>query len=183
MMAKKTLRAMLIAAPFWIAPAYLSAQDAPAATPAVEPSAAPASQAGTTVEQLSARITAIQQRALQDPELRAASAAMQTLIQQTMARIDTNYATYAARANTIKTDVAAAQAAQDNAKLHELAAEATQLQANIAALQARAREEQAVKEKLEEYTTKLFAKMVEIEPTVRELVSQLEALRAGGAAS
>ena len=101
------------------------------------------------------------------------------LIAQTLPKVDPNYPAYAARAATLKTDVAAAQAAQDNARLNDLAEEAKQLQANVAAAQARAREDAAVKAKLDDYKVKLFTKMVEIDPAVQELVAQLEELQKG----
>jgi hypothetical protein len=161
------------------AQAPVQAQEQPAA--AAEGGTAPAQQAapaaGATAQQLAARIQAIQQQAMQDPAVAAASREVNALITAALPRVEPNYPTYAARAQSLQTDVAAAQAAGDNAKLHELAAEARTLQANISSAQARAKEDPAVKERLEAYTAQLFAKMVEIEPTVRELVAQLEAAR------
>ena len=163
-------RRLLTAGALWTliaaAPTLLHAQ---AATPAAE---APTSAAAIT-----AQIQRVQQQALQDPELRAANQAISALLTATMAKVDPSYPTYAARAATLNTDVAAAQAAKDNARLNELAAEAKELQANVAAAQAKAREDAGVKAELEAFRVKLFAKMVEIDPAVKELVAQLETLQ------
>jgi hypothetical protein len=142
------------------APTMLRAQSAPADAAAI-----------------TAQIQRVQQQALQDPELRAANQAISTLLTATMAKVDPSYPTYAARAATLNADVAAAQAAKDNARLNELAEEAKELQASVAAAQAKAREDAAVKAELEAFRVKLFAKMVEIDPAVKELVAQLEALQ------
>lgn len=174
-----------------VAPGVLAAQEA-AATPAAESvaaeatageaQAAPAAEAELSVEQLAARIQAVQRQALQDPVLGAANQEVSAAISAALPRVEPNYANYAARAQSLNADVAAAQAAGDNARLHELAEEARTLQANIAAAQAKAKEDPAVKEKLQAFTVQLFAKMVEIDPEVKELVEQLEARRAAGAA-
>lgn len=170
---KLTMTASVIVACALAAPASLRAQDASAA-----PDAHPA-----TAEQLVARIQAIQAQALQDPELRAANRAIAELIAETLPRVDADYPKYAERAQTIRVDVAAAQEAADNARLTELAEETKELQAKVAAAQERAREDPAVRAELEAFRTRLFAKMLEIEPTVQALVAQLEEARADGAAA
>ena len=134
-----------------------------------------------TAEQIAARIQAVQQRALQDPALASANQEVSAAITAALPRVEPNFPTLAARAQSLNADVAAAQAAGDNARLHELAEEARTLQANIAAAQARAKEDPAVKEKLQAFTAQLFVKMVELDPQVKELVEELEARRVAGA--
>jgi hypothetical protein len=178
-------RRLLTAGALWTAmaaaPTLLHAQTAtPApATPAAEAPAAPAADAAA----ITAQIQRVQQQALQDPELRAANQAISTLLTATMAKVDPSYPTYAARVATLNADVAAAQAAKDNARLNELAAEAKELQASVAAAQAKAREDAAVKAELEAFRVKLFTKMVEIDPSVKDLVAQLETLQSDTAES
>ena len=133
-----------------------------------------------TMEELATRIQAVQRRALQDPALAAANREVTAAISAALPRVEANYPTYAARAQSLNADVAAAQAAGDNARLHELAEEARTLQANIVAAQAKAKEDPAVKEKLQAFTVQLFAKMVELDPEVKELVEELEARRTAG---
>ena len=189
-MANRFLTVGAISAALAFAPAVVQAQaetntdsaaqaDAAAAGAPAEGPEAAAQAEGPTVAEVAAQIQRVQQQALQDPALKAASQQISMLIAQTLPKVDPNYPAYAARAATLKTDVAAAQAAQDNARLNDLAEEAKQLQANVAAAQARAREDAAVKAKLDDYKVKLFTKMVEIDPAVQELVAQLEELQKG----
>ena len=142
------------------APTMLRAQSAPADAAAI-----------------TAQIQRVQQQALQDPELRAANQAVTALLTATMAKVDPSYPTYAARAATLNADVAAAQAAKDNARLNELAEEAKELQANVTAARAKAEADAAVKAELEAFRVKLFTKMVELDPSVKDLVAQLETLQ------
>jgi chromosome segregation ATPase len=163
----KTLQASLVALVVAAIPNHLSAQastaeEAQAPVPAAESS------------QIEARIQAVQQQAMQDAEIQAASTELQSLIQTTMLRLAPEFQQYAERAQTLKSDVAAAQAENDNARLHELAAEAQELQQRINDLQARAMEDAAVQQKLEAYRVQLFNRMVEIDPEVRALLQQLQ---------
>jgi hypothetical protein len=158
------IRRLLTAGALWTvmaaAPTMLRAQAAP-----------------TDAAAITAQIQRVQQQALQDPELRAANQAITTLLTATMAKVDPSYPTYAARAATLNADVAAAQAAKDNARLNELAEEAKELQANVTAARAKAEADAAVKAELEAFRVKLFTKMVELDPSVKDLVAQLETLQ------
>jgi hypothetical protein len=154
----KSLKLSLVALAVAAIPHQLSAQAAPG-------------EAAPEASQVEARIEAVQQQALQDAEIQAASNELQSLIQATMLRLDPAFQT---RAETLKTEVAAAQEANDNAALHELAAQAQALQAQVDDLQARAMHDPAVQEKLEAYRVQLFNRMVEIDPEVRALVQQLQ---------
>ena len=186
-MATRFLTVSAISAILAFAPGVLQAQAeaAPEGVAQAEGATAPETAAAATATdapdaaEIASRIQAVQRQALQDPALRAANQAISALIAQTMPKVDPSYPTYAARAATLKTDVAAAQAAKDNARLNELAEEAKQLQASVAAAQAKAREDETVKERLEDFKVKLFTKMVEIDPSVQELVAQLEELQKG----
>lgn len=173
-------------------PGQSAAQQAGAPEAPAAPAAAPAAPAApvaatpaapTRLQVVTSKISAIQKRALADPEIQAANREITTLIGATALRIDPGYAQYATRANTLKAEVAAAQAAQDNDKLWQLADEAKQLQTKISTAQELARQDAAVQKKLEEYKTKLFSKMVQLEPTVQDLVKELETLQNSGAAS
>lgn len=161
-----------------------AAQEAPAApaAPALAGTPAPA-PAPSRLQQVTSQIAAAQKRALQDPQLQAASREITALIASTASRIDPGYVGYTQRAVAMKQDVAAAQAAQDNDKLWALADEAKQLQAKISAAQDAAREDAAVKAKIEAYKVKLFDKMVQLDPKVKDLVKELETLQGSGTAA
>lgn len=174
-MLSKILRASLFTLALTAVPAYLSAQES--ATPAAPESGA---AAPSEAEQIQARLTQLQQQALQDASIKAAQGEILTAIQEAAGRVDPGYAGYAQRAQTLPADVAAAQAAKDNAKLKLLAEEAKQLQQSIAAAQAKAREDAAVKAKLDEYKVKLFTKMVEIDPQAQKLADRLGELQKQG---
>ena len=184
---------LTVAVAIAFAPTDLVAQSAPAgavesatAQDAGGSAAAPATptvpSTGATVQEITARIQAVQRQAMQDATLSAANREVGALISAALPRVEPNYPTYAARAQTLQADVAAARAAGDNARLNELAEEAKQLQANISAAQEKARTDPAVSEKLDAFKVDLFKKMVEIDPTVQDLVKQLEALQAQGTA-
>jgi hypothetical protein len=188
----KILRAGIVAGGLGIAfvPVGLQAQAATETAPAAAPAQAPAEAAAAPAQgpvasaaTIAARIQAVQRQAMQDPALTAANREISTMITAALPRVEPNYATYAARAQSIQADVTAAREASDNAKLNALAEETKQLQANITAAQEKAKADPAVKQKLDEFKVKLFTKMVQIDPQVQELVKQLEALQAQGAGS
>lgn len=171
-MLRKFLPLGAMAAALTFAPALASAQAEPGPSDAA---AAPQSE----LQQISARLTQIQQRAMQDPQIKSASEELNTSIQAAMARLDAGYPALAQRAETLRTDVAAAQEAEDNARLHELADEARQLQAGIAAAREKAMADPQVNEQVEAFKVRLFEKMVEIEPEAQTLVNRLTELNGG----
>jgi hypothetical protein len=153
----------------------------PIGTPAPQQTAAAPAQSRLQV--VTSQIAAVQKRALADPELQAANRAIGELITATASRLDPGYLGYSQRAVALKTEVDSAQAAQDNDKLWALADEAKQLQAKISAAQERARSDAEVTKKLDEFKVQLFAKMVQLDPKVQELVKELETLQSTGAPS
>lgn len=179
-MLRKILPFGAFAAALVVAPSSLAAQAEPAAQAAGTAEAAAAQPAPPSeLQQVTARLGQIQQRAMQDPQIQSASQELNATIQAAMGRLDANYATMAERAVTLKADVAAAQAAEDNARLHELAAEAKELQAGIAAARDKAMADPEVKEKVEAFKVRLFEKMVELDPEAQTLVQRLTELNGG----
>lgn len=169
-MLSKILRAGVVTAAIVVVPSQLVGQESPAA-PAAPEAAAPAA-APTEAEQIQARLGRLQQQALQDPAIQAAYAD----INATMETVDPEFKALAERAETLKADVAAAQAAQDNARLHELADEAKTLQQNIVTSRARVMANPEVQKKMEEFKVKLFGKMQELDPEAQNLVNRLTEL-------
>jgi len=153
------------------------------ATPArAQGDAAPAAPADS-VAILQQRIGQLQQQAMQDAAVQAASRSFEEFLMGAMARIDATAAEKKARADALMTEVAAARAAGDNAKLNALATEAQTLQAFFHALRPRAMEQADVQEKRREFLGALFAKMGEIDPQAQALVDRLQQLRAARAAT
>ena len=165
-MQSKLLRTGLITAVLAVTPTYLAAQAAPAA-PATAPAAA------SEAEQIQQRLALVQQQAMQDSAVHASAAA----VTSAMEAADPEYKALSARAQQLRTDIAAAQASQDNAKLNELAAVAGKLQTEAAALQARVASNPAVQEKTNAYRTVVFQKMMEIDPETQALIAKLAQLR------
>lgn len=169
----KLLRVGAVALVVTAVPAGLSAQEAtpaPLGTPAPE---APKSE----LQQIQERLAELQKQATDAPEVQAANQELTQLLESTMVKVDPGYAAVAARTETIKADIAAAQAAEDNAKLHELAAEAGQLRQAMLAARQKAMADPAVQAEMNEYKTVLFKKMTELDPKAPEMVQRLSELR------
>ena len=173
-MLKKILGASVVAAGVAFLPLGLQAQ---AADPGAGEAVATTQTAVMSASEIAARIQSVQRQAMQDPALTAANREIGALITAALPRVDPAYPTYARRAQTLQAEIATARAASDNAKLLELAEETKQLQASINTAQEQAKEDPEVKRKLEAFKVDLFTKMVAIDPTVQELVKQLEALQ------
>jgi len=172
-----TLRTSLFALALAAAPAALAAQQTPAAPPAQ-----PQAPAQTEMQQIQARLQQIQARALQDAALKAAQDSIGTEMTATMERVDPTYRAQAARAEALKAEVTAAQAAKDNAKLNQLAAEATQLQQGFASARQRAMQDAAMAARIRSFQERIVAKMAELEPETQTLLARLQELRAAAPA-
>jgi predicted nucleic acid-binding Zn-ribbon protein len=162
-MQSKLLRTGLFTAVLALAPTYLAAQEA---TPAPA-SEAPAEQ--TEAQRIQAQINAIQERAMQNSEVQAAFAE----VNATLERVDPEYRELTARGVSIREEITAAQAAQDNERLHALAEEVPQLNQRLQAARARAAAHPDAVEKTNEFRTKLFEAMVAIDPETQNLVARL----------
>ena len=98
-----------------------------------------------------------------------------------MERLDPTFRAQAARAEALKAEVTAAQAAKDNAKLNQLAAEATQLQQGFASARQRAMQDPAMAARIKSFQERIVAKMAEVEPQTQTLLARLQELRAAPA--
>lgn len=166
-------RAALIALVLGAAPAALSAQEAAAPAPAPAP-AAPANEA----QQIVARLGALQQQAMQDPAVKAASDSLDAVLLAVASRLDPNYAAAVARSDAFKAEVEAARAAGDNAKLNELAVEGEGLQQAIQSGQQAAMQDAEFQAARQAFMTTLFARMAQIDPEAPQLVARLNELNA-----
>jgi hypothetical protein len=146
-------------------PAHVAAQDA-----------APA-PAANEAAQIQARLQQIQARAVQDPELQAAQAALGEEVVATMARLDPAFTARSERARAMQADIAAAQEAQDNERLHALAAEAEEIQAAFNAARARAMEDEQLQASIKAYQDRVVAKMIELDAETEALLARLNELQ------
>ncbi|HYH79718.1 MAG TPA: hypothetical protein VEX86_07965 [Longimicrobium sp.] len=174
---QRTTRVALIAAAALVLPAAASAQQTtPAPAQAAPAQPAPASEA----TQLQQKLGALQQRAQQDPSLKAATDSFNTVLQAGMVKVDPQAAAKVARARAITADVEAARAASDNARLNQLATEANQLQAYFQTLQPRALALPEVQQARQAYVARLFEKMKEYDPQAQSYVDRLTQIQSGG---
>jgi hypothetical protein len=169
---QKSTRIALFAAAALALPAAAAAQTTPSTPPA---QAAPANEAA----QLQQKIGALQQRALQDPSLKAATDSFNAVLNAGMAAIDPQATAKAARAHAIEGEVAAARAANDNVKLNQLATEANELQAYFQGLQPRALARPEVQAARQAWLGRVFAKMKELDPNAQSYVDRLTQLQSG----
>lgn len=167
-MLSKVLRAGSVAVALVIAPVHLAAQAAPAAA-----AADPAQE----IQQINTRLQEVQQQAMTDPAVQKENTDLNNTLNAAMERTGTEAKVALQRAETIKADVEAAQAAQDNAKLTELAEEAKALQATINAARAQAMKDPAVQKEIQEFRKALFKRMLEIEPKAQQMVTRLSELQ------
>jgi len=174
---QKTTRIALLAAAALALPAAVSAQQTtPApAQPAQPAQAAPANEAA----QLQQKLGALQQRAAQDPSLKAAVDSFNTAVQAGMVKVDPQAAARLARAQAITAEVAAARAANDNPRVTQLVTESNQLQAYFQTLQPRAMALPEVQQARQTYVTRLFEKMKEYDPQAQSYVDRLTQLQGG----
>lgn len=169
---QKTTRIALLAAAAMAFPVAASAQTTPAPAPA-----APANEAA----QLQQKLGALQQRAMQDPSLKAATDSFNAVVRTGMTKVDPQAAAKLARAEAIPAELEAARAANDNAKLTALAAESVQLQSYFTATRQRAIELPEVQTARQAYVARLFEKMKEYDPQAQSYVDRLTQLQSGGA--
>jgi hypothetical protein len=173
---QKTTRIALLAAAALALPAAAAAQTTPApAQPAAPAAAAPANEA----QQLQQKLGALQQRAMQDPSLKAASDSFNAVVQAGMSKLDPQAPAKVARAAAIPGEVTAARAANDNAKLNQLAAESTELQSYFTSLRQRAIALPEVATARQAYVARLFEKMKEYDPQAQSYVDRLNQLSSG----
>jgi len=170
---QKTTRIALLAAAALALPVAARAQTTPATPPP-----APAADEATQLRQ---KLAALQQQAMQDPALKPAQDSFTAVVNAAMARLDPQAPAKLARAQSINADVAAAQAANDNARLNTLATEATALQSYFATLRPRTNADPQVQAAKQVWLARLLERMKQIDPNAQQYVDRLTQLSQGGA--
>ncbi|MBB4637273.1 hypothetical protein [Longimicrobium terrae] len=161
-------------------PSALAAQTTPAAPPA---QAAPAPQ--VEIAQIQARLEHLQQTALQDSTILAAGEALNRDLLAAAATVDSTATRRLARAETLGTEMQAAQQAGDTVRLAALTSEAEAMAVYFDQLTPRVMALPEVRTKQQAYVNQLIATMTRLDPQVPALLARLETLRggpAGGAA-
>lgn len=152
----------------------------PAAARAQQAQTASAAPAPGEIAQLQQKIGALQRQALQDPALKAAEANVGTVLQAAMERLDPLARQKSARAEAMKSEIAAARAVNDNARLNQLAREANELTAYFDALRPRAMAQADVQAARQAYVARVFERMKQLDPGVQQYVDRLSQLREAG---
>ena len=135
----------------------------------------------TAAEQarLQQRLAALQNLALQAPEVAAASAALEVRLHAAMARLEPVAPVRQRRSEVLRAEVQTARRARDQARLNALATEAAELQAFFAGLRERALREADVQQARTAMLEAVVARMKQIDPAAGNMVARLEALRGG----
>jgi hypothetical protein len=174
---QNTRRIALLAAAALVLPVAAHAQTGtPAPAQPAAPAAAPATSPAAEIAQLQQKIGQLQQQALADPSLKAATDSFNAVVSAAMGRVDPQAPAKIARAQAIPTEVAAARTANDNAKLNQLATEANDLQTYFTQLRPRAMQDPAVQTARQAYLARVLARMKEIDPNTQQYVDRLTEL-------
>lgn len=136
--------------------------------------------AGSTMAELRSvqeRLTAIQDSALQDPELSARRDEIDDLIQETMEEISPGAADRVERFDSLRARFETARSEGDTAVLRGMMGELQKLQRALQQTRAQAIEEENVAAALDSFRNRLLAKMEEIDPATDSLMDVADSLR------
>jgi hypothetical protein len=132
------------------------------------------------MSEIAARLSAIQQRALQDPALQTRQADLMQTVHAEMTRFDADFPRKLERYETVSREAATARADGDGARYVKLAEEGERLAAELTALRDRAMRSPAVAMEVGIFQADILNKMSEIEPDTDALLDRLEVLRSEG---
>jgi hypothetical protein len=168
---------VLAAAALAALPGALSAQNA-AAPPAAAPEGVPAeaTQWLAEMQQLHLRLSQLQERALQDPELSARQDSLGMRIRLAMESIDPALPQQMGRIEEMEGQAAAAEARSDQAALQQLNAEAQQIQQQFLAAQQKALQQPELAAELTAFQTLLEQKILAVDPAAPQLLARFQEL-------
>lgn len=174
-------RAFAIALVTLALPAAAAAQQrAPAPATSAQQAQAPNEQQMqqwmTELQQIHGKLEAIQAKAAEDPQLRAAQESLGTEIRTAMEKADPTLPTSMQRVQTLESEAVQAQQAGDQAKLEQLAREAQTIQARFMEAQAKAFQQPEIATRLEAFQTRLESRMVEVDPAASGLIQRFKEL-------
>jgi hypothetical protein len=164
-------RGFLVAFLLIAAPALLDAQSS-----SPTPLPAGAQELITEMQQIQTQLGSMQERAMQDPALRAAGDSLGLTIRQAMEEVEPETPTLIARLNDLGPEVEAAQAAQDQDRYRVLITEATEINQILEIAQENAIERPDILARVDAYEEKVQSRMKADNPTAAELLERLEEL-------
>lgn len=169
----------------WIAlvalslPGALAAQQRAPAAPQAQPPAANQQQLQqwlTELQELHGKLEAIQAKAAEDPQIRAAQESLGVEIKAAMEKADPTLPASLERVPKLEAEARQAQQSGDQAKLQQLAQEAQGIQQRFLAAQAKALEQPAIASKVEAFQQRLESKMAEVDPQAPALIKRFQEL-------
>jgi hypothetical protein len=168
---------VLAAAALAALPEALPAQEA-AAPQTAAPQAAPAeaTQWLAEMQQLHLRLSQLQERALQDPELSARQDSLGMRIRVAMEAIDPALPQQMGRIEEMEGQAAAAEARSDQAALQQLNAEAQLIQQQFLAAQQKALQQPELAAELAAFQTLLEQKILAVDPAAPQLLARFQEL-------
>jgi hypothetical protein len=130
----------------------------------------------TELQELNTKLEAIQARAIQDPQLQSAQAALGAEIKAAMEKADPQLAMSMQRVEVLEAEATRAQQAGDQAKLQELAREAQGIQLRFMEAQEKVFQQPAIVAKVDAFQARLEARMVEVDPQTPALMKRFQEL-------
>jgi cell fate (sporulation/competence/biofilm development) regulator YlbF (YheA/YmcA/DUF963 family) len=165
---------VLAAAAIVALPHASSAQTPEPALPAAVP--AEAKEWLEEFQQLHGRLTELQQRALEDPELSARQDSLGNHIKVAMESIDPTLPETMGRIDEMERQAAEAQAAQDEARLQELQKQAAQIEQQFFTAQQQALQRPDLAAEMLEFQSLLQQKILETDPEAPALMARFQEL-------
>lgn len=150
-----------------MAPGWASAQQQP--EPQVQ-------QWAAELQQIQMQLQPLQERALEDEQLREQRDATTETLRAAMLAVDPEVGASLDRLERMMEEVQQAQEARDAERLMALNQEAQQIQPRIAAAQQQALQQEEVQQTIEAFQTNLRARMVELDPESATLFQRAEEL-------
>lgn len=128
------------------------------------------------LEELHARLEAIQARALADPQIDAAQEELGNVIKSAIDRVDPAVTRGLARMAAMEVEATAARQRGDDARLQELGAEAERIQRAFLAAQERVLQQPEVAAQVSAFQQRLQRKMLELDPAAERILARFREL-------
>lgn len=128
------------------------------------------------IQKLNNELGPLHDEAMEDPALQQEREAVRAAVREAMIAADPANGERIDRLEELEAEAEAAQAAGDTVKIAALTSEAQQLGPQVQAAQVEAMEKPEVDARVQAFEDKLFAKMVEIDPSAQAKLDQLNEL-------
>ncbi len=130
----------------------------------------------TELQGIQQELSAIQERAMQDPELQAERDSLETRIDEEMAELDPEAEAKRERQEEIATEFESAREAGEDSAAQELAMENREIQASLQETRQAALETEEMSTAIESFQEDMLGAMNEIDPRTDSLVARAEAI-------